>query len=407
MRVLWFSLTPSLYDEKTYGGWVASLERIVRKYGDNIQLGIAFEHSDRCFKIERDGVTYYPINKFVSRWDKLKLMFDYNYDWELLRPSMLKVIEDFKPDVIQCFGSEWPFGLIAGCVDIPTVIHMQGFSTIYSLSSQMTHRIYDIYKYHNYNPFSMFHYWYRNTKRPMSRAREKAIMAMNKYFMGRTEWDRNIVKFYNTQAMYFHCEEALRTEIVNSSLRWHYQKRPKMRIVTISSASSLKGNDLILRTAQLLKEFNFEFEWRVAGSKDSFAFFESILGVKHEDLGISLLGMLDVNHVVKELSEADVYVHTAIIDNSPNSLCEAQYIGCPVVSSFVGGIPQLVEDGKTGVFYPYNEPHTLAFLLMNIHNDKEKLIQLSSNEIEVARKRHDDLSIYNQLAKVYNDILNN
>ena len=88
MRVLWFSLTPSLYDEKTYGGWVASLERIVRKYGDNIQLGIAFEHSDRCFKLERDGVTYYPINKFVSRWDKLKLMFDYNYDWELLRPSM-------------------------------------------------------------------------------------------------------------------------------------------------------------------------------------------------------------------------------------------------------------------------------------------------------------------------------
>ena len=44
---------------------------------------------------------------------------------------------------------------------------------------------------------------------------------------------------------------------------------------------------------------------------------------------------------------------------------------------------------------------------MNIHNDKEKLIQLSSNEIEVARKRHDDLSIYNQLAKVYTDILNN
>ena len=77
------------------------------------------------------------------------------------------------------------------------------------------------------------------------------------------------------------------------------------------------------------------------------------------------------------------------------------------MSSFVGGIPQLVEDGKTGVFYPYNEPHTLAFLLMNIHNDKEKLIQLSSNEIEVARKRHDDLSIYNQFAKVYNDILNN
>ena len=335
----------------------------------------------------------------------MKLMFDYNYDWELLKPCMFKVIEDFKPDVIQCFGSEWPFGLIAECVDIPTVIHMQGFSTIYSLSAHMTHRIYDIYKYHHYNPFSMIHYWYRSTKKPLSKAREKSIMQMNKYFMGRTEWDRNIVKYYNGNARYFHCAEALRTEIINSPVKWHYQKRSKMRIVTISSASALKGNDLILRTAQLLKEFNFEFEWRVAGGKDSFVFFERILGLKHENLNIRLLGMLDVHHVVNELSEADVYVHTAIIDNSPNSLCEAQYIGCPVVSSFVGGIPQLVENGNTGIFYPYNETHTLAFKLMSLHNDEKLLSELSANEMSVAHKRHDDRNIFNQLIKVYNSMV--
>ena len=42
MRVLWFSVTPSLYDEKKYGGWIASLERIVKKYGNNIELAISF-----------------------------------------------------------------------------------------------------------------------------------------------------------------------------------------------------------------------------------------------------------------------------------------------------------------------------------------------------------------------------
>ena len=73
MRVLWFSVTPSLYDEKTYGGWVASLERIVRQYGSDIELGIAFEHSDRCFKVERGSVTYYPMNKVGTRLKKLLL----------------------------------------------------------------------------------------------------------------------------------------------------------------------------------------------------------------------------------------------------------------------------------------------------------------------------------------------
>lgn len=81
MRVLWLSVTPSLYDEKTSGGWIASLERIIRQYGKDIELGIAFEHSDKCFKVERDGVTYYPMNKIDTRIKKLRLMLNYANEW--------------------------------------------------------------------------------------------------------------------------------------------------------------------------------------------------------------------------------------------------------------------------------------------------------------------------------------
>ena len=135
MRVLWFSVTPSLYEEKVTGGWVASLERVVRQYGKNIELGIAFEHSDRCFKVERNGVVYYKMNKIDSRFKKFRLMFSYENDWCFLKPMVLKVIDDFKPDIIQCFGTEWPFGLIANEIDIPVVIHMQGFANNYDLSA--------------------------------------------------------------------------------------------------------------------------------------------------------------------------------------------------------------------------------------------------------------------------------
>ena len=128
IRVLWFSVTPSLYDEKSYGGWVASLERIIRRYGSHMELGIAFEHTDTCFKQFKDGVTYYPINKVKSKLGKIRLMLDYNYEWDLLKPCMLDIIEDFKPDIIQCFGTEWPFGLIGDFTKVPVVIHMQGFS---------------------------------------------------------------------------------------------------------------------------------------------------------------------------------------------------------------------------------------------------------------------------------------
>lgn len=405
MRVLWFSVTPSLYDEKTYGGWVASLERIVRQYGSNIELGIAFEHPDECFKVERDEVAYYPMNKVSTRLKKLRLMLNYANDWNFLKPLVMKVVDDFKPDVIHCFGSEWPFGLIAADVSVPVVIHMQGFINIYSLSASMCCRMSDHYKFHHYNPLAIAHYWYRSLKSDASNRCEREIMHRNRYFMGRTEWDKNIVKYFSPGAKYYHCEEAIRPEIYHSKVKWSFTPRNKMRLVTISSASSLKGNDLILRTAKLLKEFGFDFEWRVAGSKDSFKFFESIIGLRHDDLNINLIGFIDATGVARELSQADAYVHTAIIDNSPNSLCEAQLIGCPVVSTNVGGIPQLVDYGKTGILYPFNEPHTLAFTLMNIFGDKALLERLSQNEREISHRRHDEKEIMKSLRSIYAQII--
>ena len=336
---------------------------------------------------------------------QLRLKLNYVNDWKFLRPLAHKVINDFKPDIIHCFGSEWPFGLIADEVDIPVVIHMQGFINIYSLSASMCCRNSDIYKYHHYNPAAMIHYWYRSLKSGSANRREREIMRRNKYFMGRTKWDKNIVKYYSPNAKYYHCEEAIRPEILHSKLTWKFTPRNKMRIVTISNTSSLKGNDTILRTAKLLKDFGFDFEWRVAGNMDTFKLFESITGLRHADLGIRLLGFINADEVAKELSEADTYVHTAIIDNSPNSLCEAQLIGCPVVSTYIGGIPQLVSHGRTGLFYPFNEPHTLAFTLMNIHGDRMLLENLSSNERAVAGKRHDEQAIMARLQEIYNDII--
>ena len=106
MRILWFSVTPSLYDEKKYGGWISSLERIVNQYGDEIDLGIAFEYGDGKFKIRKDDVVYYPMNISNTIKDRLIEKVDFNYKWERTKVKMLEVIEDFKPDIIQCFGSE-------------------------------------------------------------------------------------------------------------------------------------------------------------------------------------------------------------------------------------------------------------------------------------------------------------
>lgn len=407
MKVLWLSVNPAKFEERTSGSWIGALQEIVTQYCPDIELGITFEYGSAPFKTERDEVTYYPIQTERSFMDRLRLKLSPRHKWTLLKPALKQVVRDFHPDLIHCFGSEYAYAYLQREVpEIPVIIHMQGFLNIYNASEMQALRVRDYYKLHHYNPLQILHFKFRYSKLRIYDEMEREIMRLNHYFMGRTEWDANIVRYYSPQAQYFHCPEAIRKVIKDSPRRWQFQPSKTMQIVSISSASALKGNGIILQTARFLKSQGFDFRWRIAGDINTFRLFENITGISHQDVNIELLGFIDAETIVQELIRAEVYVHAAIIDNSPNSLCEAQLIGCPVITTFVGGIPQLVKEGKSGIFYPYNEYHTLAFYLMNVHNDRAMLEQLSQNEIEISHRRHDEVSIAQRLRHIYNSVQN-
>lgn len=431
MRVLWLAVVPSLYDEGKIGGWIGSLENIFRvykkeleqelnsgsdagKYGETIDLGIVFEHKDNK-KAVKNGVTYYPVNGGFTFQDKVKRFFDVSLTWKKLRPRFMEAVEDFKPDIIQCFGSEWPYGLIVEDVkDIPVVIHIQGFLNIYNPTELMAFNDNDCKIYYKWKLLHRLYYSIRSASKNSEQtlAQEREIMKLTHYFMGRTDWDKNIVKYYGPEdAKYFYCPEAIRPAIYDSPVRWTYDDQEMnstavMHIVTITQAGTLKGNEIILRTADFLKNrMGFNFRWRVAGHTAGFERYEFRSGIKHEDVNVELIGMIPAEQVAEELSKAEVYVHPSIMDNSPNSLCEAQLIGTPVIATCSGGIPQLVEDEVTGELYPYNEYQALAFKLMDIHGDKERMEKLSSEEQSAAHIRHDPEKLGRRVIDIYKGVL--
>jgi glycosyltransferase involved in cell wall biosynthesis len=150
-----------------------------------------------------------------------------------------------------------------------------------------------------------------------------------------------------------------------------------------------------------------DFEWRVAGSKDFMPYYEKLTGIGHQRVSIELLGKIEEEQIVEELKAADFFIHPSIIDNSPHSVCEAQMIGCPVIASNVGGVPQLVEHGVTGWLYPYNEPHSLVFLIGNLLRDTELLLRVSKNAVKTALERHDPETIVRKMKEAYETIITN
>ena len=95
------------------------------------QLAVAYMadgvHPER---LSRGGVEYYAVRGDLRVGVTAE-------EWEKSRAALLDVIRAFRPDVIQCFGSEWPYGQIAESTDVPVAIHMMGFLNVYYLSLRM------------------------------------------------------------------------------------------------------------------------------------------------------------------------------------------------------------------------------------------------------------------------------
>ena len=409
MKVLWFSPTPALYKNTTShpyfgGGWIASIQKIVET-DINIELAIAFFHSDKVFKVKQGATIYYPIALREGKLNKIKNNLYLNRSDRKEVDYFHQIINDFNPDLIQVFGSERSFGLVCKSVKVPIVIHVQGLINPYFnsyfipgmskldfLLRNDTGILRIIYNFHT------LRLWKHACNR------EKLILSSCKYFLGRTNWDKALTSLYSPDSTYFYCSEILREVFYQNT--WGKNRDKQFIIATTISKVSYKGFDLVLKTAKLLKEFTgIDFEWRVFGI-NSYRFMENETKISAKSVNIKYCGVLSSSKLCDELLDADVFINTSYIDNSPNSVCEAQILGMPVISTNVGGISSLIENEKTGYLVPANDPYFLAAKIIEIAQDKELCLSISGNSRSRALIRHNPDNIIADLISIYNTVVN-
>lgn len=410
MKVLWFTNSPSCYtvkkDSYNGGGWISSLQKEIEKVPD-IDLRIAFHLDSEPFKSKAENVTYYPIpNPTIKKYQK-NLIWLLKGEKKLIEvlenkylDSYLKVIDDFRPDIIHIFGSERYFSIISDKVNIPIILHIQGFMNpifnAYFPSGISEHD----YMWLDYNPLNILSRKRNLLNIKNSAKRELRTLKNIKYFMGRTIWDYRLSKIYNPNSIYFHCDEILRSDFYKSDTH----KIVKNKIVSTISSPLYKGEDLIIKTAKILAErLNSNFEWHIFGVNNPSNNYK-LTNIK-ADNNLIYRGIVDSNTLRGELKECAIYVHPSYIDNSPNSLCEAQMMGIPSIATYVGGIPTLIENGQTGFLVPANDPYQTAFIISTLLLDENLRNTIGKQAKEAALVRHDKAKITNQLLNIYGKII--
>lgn len=125
---------------------------------------------------------------------------------------------------------------------------------------------------------------------------------------------------------------------------------------------------------------------------------QELVKEKRLERKVSFIGIRD--DIPKFLIESDIFILSSDWEGLPLVVLEAMAAGKPVIATAVGGVPELVENGVTGILVPPRRPDLLAQAILNLAKDRT-LCQMMGEE---AQRRAVERFNITQTAKAYEEL---
>ncbi len=415
-------------------GWLSgSFERLIHepaKSGSDdklVELGVCFpvpeslkncriEHTDPESGVH---VVYYGFSEDLDHPETYDHTLEYRFS---------EIIKDFRPDIVHIFGTEFPHALAMVRVfhqPERTLVGIQGLCCSIA-DTYMADLPYSVQKR------KTFRDWYRKDsleqQRKKMRARanmEAQALEHTAHITGRTSFDRDTTARLNPDAVYHVMNETMRSEFYTG--HWDIKNIEPHSIFLSQGDYPLKGFHYMLQAMPYILERFPDAHLYVAGNSiignvggaiktrkkypeplwiTSYGLYlKSLIRKGHLDGHVTMLGKLDAAEMKAQFLKSHVFVCPSIMENSPNSLCEAMLLGVPVVAAKVGGIGDLVEDGEEGILFPGGNHQELAEGIETLFLDVGVAQWLAGNARQTAMMRHNPDTNFRRLVEIYRSIL--
>lgn len=120
---------------------------------------------------------------------------------------------------------------------------------------------------------------------------------------------------------------------------------------------------------------------------------------------IFFMGQVDHIEMPEFLQRTTVHVHPSYFDNFPNAVIEAMALGKPVVASKVGGIPFIIDDGRTGFLCKAGDVNAFADNIIELLKNPHLRFEIGRNARQEVCKRFSPDKICQQLYQTYKEVI--
>jgi glycosyltransferase involved in cell wall biosynthesis len=220
------------------------------------------------------------------------------------------------------------------------------------------------------------------------------------------------VKKYVPENRVFYCPNGIPEDMsikgIKPDLTEYYDSptERKIHILFLSNLIRSKGIFTLLDACRILKERQVSFECLIAGGQGDLTINEILQFVQKNELNscVKNLGPIHGQGKGNLLSASDIMVHPTFNDCLPLVLLEAMQHSLPVISTYEGAIPDVVEDGVSGFIIPKNDAKALADKIELLSKNKD--IRLKMGEAGYNKYKDEfTLEIFEKcIAEVFNNL---
>lgn len=414
MKILWVTNSPfpEVYEMLNLKapvtvGWVHSAANALLDQSEAIELGVASFFKGKTLR-EFDGsrIKHYLLPDVLkTRPD------DASNDnlWHSLK-------EKFKPDVIHIHGTEYPhtYSFVRACGGDHVVVSIQGLVSVYERYYYGNISKADLLKSTTIRDIVRLDTLFSQHKKMKKRGVfERLLVERVNHFIGRTSWDHDHIWAINPNAEYHFCNETLRPSFYGK--QWSLQNCENHSIFISQAHYPIKGFHQVVKALPFILKHFPSTKVYVAGNNffsnkgmriSGFGHYINSL-IRHYKLEdkIVFTGLLSEEEMSDRFLNSHVFVCPSAIENSPNSVGEAQLLGVPCISAVTGGTADMIEHGKTGLLYRFEEIEMLASNVCKVFGNRELALSISEGGRACSQSRHDKDRNAEQLHQIYGKIV--
>lgn len=419
MRVLWISNIPfglmcELANQKksSGGSWLDAAYQAL-ELEQELELIVVTVSRVNELRIKKEGNHTFCIlpGGFPSEYDYSSSR-NKKY-WESIR-------DEFQPDLIQIWGTEFTHGYLALQVmkGIPSVIYMQGLMgqiARYYLSGISN---IDLWRSITFRDILKFE-WLRRQQVDFKRRSiiENKMIQIAENVIVENEWCESHCKAIAKNCKVYRSNLTIKEEFFKKD--WSIESMQPYTIMSNAAGYPIKGLHILLKALSLVVQKYPNAKLFIPGQRSFYnrrfiekcktdgytKYLMSIIRKYNLKNNIFFLDRLDSNQMADNMSKANVFVMPSSIENHSSTLIEAMVVGLPCVASYVGGVPEYLSHKINGLLYRFDEYEILASHIIKIFDDRDFALKIATNGKVMMRMSRESSTIKEDFVSIYHKML--